>query len=150
MMTIEQIRAIIPHRYPFLLVDRVLEITLHHSLKALKNVTGNEAFFNGHFPHESIMPGVLIVEALAQAFAILAGKSAEAKGEPPTLCLLAGIEKTRFKRIVTPGDQLILDVELSTNKHGIYKGCGTASVDGVVACVTNLVSVRQKIEGAAL
>lgn len=146
MMTIEQIRATIPHRYPFLLVDRVLEITLDQSLKAIKNVTGNEAFFNGHFPHESIMPGVLIVEALAQAFAILANKSAEAKGDSQALCLLAGIEKTRFKRVVIPGDQLLLDVQLSTNKHGIYKGLGTASVDGVIACVTTLVSVRKKIE----
>lgn len=150
MMTIEQIRATIPHRYPFLLVDRVLEITLGQSLKAIKNVTGNEAFFNGHFPHASIMPGVLIVEALAQAFAILANKSEEAQGEPQALCLLAGIEKTRFKRIVIPGDQLILDVQLTTNKHGIYKGIGTASVDGVVACFTTLISVRQKIEGGLL
>jgi len=150
MMTIEEIRATIPHRYPFLLVDRVLEITLNQSLKAIKNVTGNEAFFNGHFPQGSIMPGVLIVEALAQAFAILANQSAAANGEPQALCLLAGIEKTRFKRVVTPGDQLLLDVQFTTAKHGIYKGIGTASVDGAVACFTTLISVRQKIEGASV
>jgi 3-hydroxyacyl-[acyl-carrier-protein] dehydratase len=147
MMNIEEIRATIPHRYPFLFVDRVLEITLHHSLKAIKNVTANDAFFNGHFPQESIMPGVLIIEALAQAFAILANKSCEEKGEEKALFLFAGIEKTRFRRVVVPGDQLLLEVELLPVKHAIYKGLGTASVNGEIACVTTLTSVRKKIEG---
>jgi 3-hydroxyacyl-[acyl-carrier-protein] dehydratase len=149
MMTLEEIRNTIPHRYPLLLVDRVLEIELNKSLRALKNVTATEIFFNGHFPDHAIMPGVLIVEALAQSLAILATKSYQENNndlnnEP--LFLLTGIDDTRFKRMVIPGDQLILDVELISNKHKIFKGRGIASVNGEIACTTTLMSIYRKIE----
>ncbi|WP_312450855.1 3-hydroxyacyl-ACP dehydratase FabZ [Exiguobacterium sp.] len=135
MYTIEQIKEVIPHRYPFLLVDRILEVEEGKRAVGIKNVTANEEFFNGHFPEYNVMPGVLIVEALAQvgAFAVL--KMEENQGK---VAFFAGIEGCRFKRQVVPGDQLRLEVELTKVRGPIGKGRATATVDGEVACVAEL------------
>src|ERR1700731_1931922 len=111
----------LPHRYPFLLVDRVLECVAGQHCLALKNVTVNEPFFVGHFPNRPVMPGVLIVEALAQAAGILAYKSTNTLPEEGILFLFAGIDKVRFRRVVEPGDQLRLEVKLIWNKREIWK-----------------------------
>jgi len=121
MMDIHQILKQLPHRYPILLVDRVLELEKGKRIRALKNVTINEPFFTGHFPHRPVMPGVLTLEALAQAAALL---SFDAQGVTPddkTVYYFAGIDGARFKRPVEPGDQLILDVEVDRVRAGIYK-----------------------------
>ena len=135
MYTIEQIREVIPHRYPFLLVDRILEVEEGKRAVGIKNVTANEEFFNGHFPDYNVMPGVLIVEALAQvgAFAVLKMEQNQGK-----LAFFAGIENCRFKRQVVPGDQLRLEVELTKLRGPIGKGRATATVDGEVACTAEL------------
>ncbi len=112
MMNIHQILKQLPHRYPFLLVDRVLELEKGKTLKALKNVTMNEPFFEGHFPHRPVMPGVLMLEALAQAAALLAFDALNTSPNDETVYYFAGIDGARFKRPVEPGDQLILEVEL--------------------------------------
>ena len=124
----------LPHRYPFLLVDRVLELERGKSLRALKNVTMNEPFFVGHFPHRPVMPGVMILEALAQAAAILAFDNIDVRPDDKTVFYFAGIDRARFKRPVEPGDQLILHVTLDRIKSGIVKFTTAARVDdGVVA-----------------
>ncbi|MGP4106127.1 3-hydroxyacyl-ACP dehydratase FabZ [Virgibacillus sp. L01] len=130
-MDIEQIKETIPHRYPFLLVDKVVEIEEGKRVTALKNVTANEPFFQGHFPNYAVMPGVLIVEALAQAGAIAVLGMEENKGK---IGFLAGLDKCRFKRQVKPGDQLKLDVEIIRVKGPIGKGKAVATVDDEVAC----------------
>ncbi len=131
-MLIEEIKKVIPHRYPFLLVDRVLELE-EEKITAVKNVTVNEEFFNGHFPGQPIMPGVLQVEALAQAGAILLMKQ---KVEDPenNLMVFTGIKNCKFRRQVVPGDQLKLEVELGMMRRNFVTMIGTASVDGEVAC----------------
>ncbi len=130
-MNIEEIKKILPHRYPFLLVDRVLEVDAE-SIKAYKNVTANEEFFNGHFPGQPIMPGVLQVEALAQAGAIMLMSQAE---DPEnTLMVFTGINKCKFRKQVVPGDQLMLKVELGSKKRNFVTMTGKATVDGKVAC----------------
>jgi 3-hydroxyacyl-[acyl-carrier-protein] dehydratase len=131
MLTIDQIKEIIPHRYPFLLVDRILEVEEGHKAIGIKNVTANEEFFNGHFPDYPVMPGVLIVEALAQVGAVAMLKKEENRGR---LAFFTGIDKCRFKRQVKPGDQLRLEVEMIRFKGAIGKGKGLATVDGEVAC----------------
>ncbi len=130
-MDIEQIKETIPHRYPFLLVDKVIEMEEGKRVTALKNVTANEPFFQGHFPSYPVMPGVLIVEALAQAGAIAVLGMEENKGK---IGFLAGLDKCRFKRQVKPGDQLKLDVEIIRVKGPIGKGKAVATVDDEVAC----------------
>ncbi|MBP1948826.1 3-hydroxyacyl-ACP dehydratase FabZ [Virgibacillus litoralis] len=130
-MDTEQIKETIPHRYPFLLVDKVIEMEEGKRVTALKNVTTNEPFFQGHFPNYPVMPGVLIVEALAQAGAIAVLGIEENKGK---IGFLAGLDKCRFKRQVKPGDQLKLDVEIIRVKGPIGKGKAVATVDGEVAC----------------
>lgn len=130
-MDIEQIKKILPHRYPFLLVDRVLEVDAE-SIKAYKNVTANEEFFNGHFPGQPIMPGVLQVEALAQAGAIML--MSEAEDPENTLMVFTGINKCKFRKQVVPGDQLMLEVELGSKKRNFVTMTGKATVDGKVAC----------------
>ncbi len=144
-MDIHQILKKLPHRYPILLVDRVLEVEKGKRIKAIKNVTINEDFFNGHFPHRPVMPGVLMLEALAQAAALL---SFETLGEAPddnTVYYFAGIDGARFKRPVEPGDQLILEVELERMKAGIFKFKAWASVDEERAVEAELMCTMRKI-----
>lgn len=132
----QKIKEIIKHRYPFLLVDRVLELEEGKKAVAIKNVSVNEEFFNGHFPGYPIMPGVLIVEALAQVSAIV---MLTKEGNEGRLGLLAGIDKCRFKRQVIPGDQLRLEVEITRVIGAIGKGKGIATVDGEIVCETELI-----------
>ena len=127
---IHRIKEILPHRYPFLLVDRVLDYTLGESLTAIKNITFNEPFFQGHFPQRPVFPGVLILEALAQASALLASHSDEAQTEEQIILLFAGIDNARFKRPVEPGDQLTLNVKQTNYKRKIWKYSTQASVEG--------------------
>lgn len=144
-MNIESILQSIPHRFPFLLVDRVLEIELGKSLLAIKNVTINEPFFAGHFPIRAVMPGVLIVEALAQAGAILAYKSID--GQPDaSLFYLGSIENARFKKVVVPGDQLHLKVELQKRRGNVWKFKGIATVNGEIVCTADMLSAEGKID----
>lgn len=131
MMDIEQIKQTIPHRYPFLLVDKVTEMEEGKRVVGLKNVSANEPFFQGHFPEYAVMPGVLIIEALAQVGAMAVLGKEENKGK---LGFLAGVDKCRFKKQVRPGDQLQLEVEIIRFKGAIGKGKGIATVDGEVAC----------------
>ena len=145
MMDIHQILKQLPHRFPFLLVDRVLSIEKGKSIKALKNVTINEPFFTGHFPHRPVMPGVLMLEAMAQAAALL---SFDAQGITPddtTVYYFAGIDAARFKRPVEPGDQLVMDVELLRAKAGIYKFKGVARVGEDIACEAELMCTMRNV-----
>jgi 3-hydroxyacyl-[acyl-carrier-protein] dehydratase len=121
MMDIHEILRRLPHRYPILLVDRVIEFEKDKRIKAIKNVTINEPYFIGHFPHRPVMPGVLMLEALAQAAALLSFASQERTSDEKTVYYFAGIDGARFKRPVEPGDQLMLDVTLLRHKAGIYK-----------------------------
>lgn len=142
-ININEILTILPHRYPFALVDRILEIKLEESIRALKNVTINELFFTGHFPGNPVMPGVLILESMAQTMAILAVRTFEARGVKKTgneIFYFAGIDKVRFKQPVVPGDQLILEVRLTRQKKDIFKAEGIATVNGVVVCTAELMA----------
>jgi len=144
-MNIQEVLRFIPHRYPFLLVDRVLELELDKSLVALKNVTINEPFFTGHFPEKPVMPGVLILEALAQAAAILACKSTDWKpGE--SLFYLGSIENARFKKMVIPGDQLVLRIEVQKRRLQVWKFTATATVNGEVVCTADMVCTEGKVD----
>jgi len=131
MLDTQKIKEIIKHRYPFLLVDKILELEEGKRAVGIKNVSANEDFFNGHFPHYPVMPGVLIVEALAQVSAVVMLTKEGNKGR---LGLLAGIDNCRFKRQVKPGDQLRLEVDITRLKGPIGKGKGRATVDGELAC----------------
>jgi 3-hydroxyacyl-[acyl-carrier-protein] dehydratase len=147
-MTTMDIHAILkklPHRYPILLVDRVLEIDKGQRIKALKNVTINEPFFMGHFPHHPVMPGVLMLEALAQTAAILSFDAIDSEADDKTVYYFAGIDGARFKRPVSPGDQLILEVELDRAKSGIYKFRAKATVDGELAVEAQLMCTMRKL-----
>jgi 3-hydroxyacyl-[acyl-carrier-protein] dehydratase len=135
MLDAQQIQDIIPHRYPFLLVDRILEVEGEKRAVGIKNVTVNEEFFNGHFPGYPVMPGVLIVEALAQVFGVIMLGKEENKGK---IGLFAGIDACRFKRQVKPGDQLRLEVEVTRLRGPVAKGKAVATVDGEVACEAEL------------
>jgi 3-hydroxyacyl-[acyl-carrier-protein] dehydratase len=142
-MEIQEIVSLLPHRYPFLLIDRVLEFEFAKSLVAIKNVTYNEPFFSGHFPEQPVMPGVLILEALAQAAGIIILKSYPEVTCADYLFLLAGVDNVRYKRMVVPGDQLKLHVELMAHKQNIYKFKGVASVNGEIACSAELMNARR-------
>jgi 3-hydroxyacyl-[acyl-carrier-protein] dehydratase len=144
-MDIHQILKQLPHRYPFLLVDRVLEIDKGKSIRALKNVTINEPFFEGHFPHRPVMPGVLMLEALAQAAALLAFDALDTSPTDDMVYYFAGIDNARFKQPVEPGDQLILHVELLRMKAGIFKFKARADVDGKPAVEAELTCAMRKI-----
>jgi 3-hydroxyacyl-[acyl-carrier-protein] dehydratase len=142
-MDIHEILKYLPHRFPFLLIDRILEIKEGESLIALKNVTMNEAFFVGHFPNRPVMPGVLILEALAQAAGVLAYKSTNTSPETGTLYLFAGIDNARFRRVVEPGDQLRLEVKVLKTKREMWKLESAAYVGEELACSAELLSARR-------
>ncbi|MGA8513781.1 MAG: 3-hydroxyacyl-ACP dehydratase FabZ [Burkholderiaceae bacterium] len=145
MMDIHKILKQLPHRYPFLLVDRVLEIDKGKSIKALKNVTINEPFFVGHFPHRPVMPGVLMIEALAQAAALLSFDMMGTTPDDKTVYYFAGIDGARFKRPVEPGDQLILNVTLDRMKAGIFKFKANAMVGDELAVEAELMCTMRTI-----
>ena len=144
MMDIHKILKQLPHRYPFL-VDRVLEIEKGVRIKAIKNVTINEPFFTGHFPHRPVMPGVLMLEALAQAAALLTFDTLDSAPDDDTVYYFAGIDGARFKRPVEPGDQLTLEVQLDRMKAGIYKFKAKAKVGDELACEAELMCTMRKI-----
>jgi 3-hydroxyacyl-[acyl-carrier-protein] dehydratase len=144
-MDIHQILKQLPHRYPILLVDRVLEIDKGKTIRAIKNVSINEPFFNGHFPHRPVMPGVLMLEALAQAAALLAFDALGAAPDDKTVYYFAGIDGARFKRPVEPGDQLILEVALDRMKAGIFKFKAKAKVGDEVAVEAELMCTMRSI-----
>ncbi len=141
-LDVKDIEKILPHRYPFLLVDRVTELVPGERLVGYKNVSINEPFFQGHFPGNPVMPGVLIVEALAQAAAILMRDGQESDLIP----LFMGIDRARFRRRVTPGDQLQLEVEIRQKRRAVCKGHGRATVDGKVAAEAELMAMFAKRE----
>ena len=145
MMDIHQILKKLPHRYPFLMVDRVLEIDSGKRIRALKNVTINEPFFTGHFPHRPVMPGVLMLEAMAQAAALLAFDAAGVQMDDKTVDYVAGIDAARFKRPVEPGDQLVMDVSLERARAGIYKFKGVTRVGEEIACEAELMCTMRTI-----
>jgi len=145
-MDIHEILNHLPHRYPFLLVDRVLELEIGKSIHAYKNVTINEPFFTGHFPHHPVMPGVLIMEALAQAAGILSFKT---MGEMPTedsVFSFVGIDEARFKKPVMPGDQLHFHVGIERQMRGIWKYDAVAKVDGEVVASAKLMCAKREIQ----
>ena len=145
MMDIHEILKQLPHRYPFLLVDRVLELEKGKRIKAIKNVTINEPFFVGHFPHRPVMPGVLMLEAMAQVAALLAFDALGTTPSEKTIYYFAGIDGARFKRPVEPGDQLVMDVSLERMKSGIFKFKGTARVDEQLACEAELMCTMRTV-----
>jgi len=147
-MDIHEILKYLPHRYPFLLVDRVISCEPGKSISALKNVTMNEPFFSGHFPHYPVMPGVLIIEALAQAAAILTLKTANRETNEDSLYYFVGIDGARFKKPVQPGDQLILKATILRERIGIWKYSVQAEVDGRVVTEAELMcTMRTKSQG---
>ena len=145
MMDIHQILKQLPHRYPILLVDRVLELEKGKRIRALKNVSINEPFFGGHFPHRPVMPGVLMLEALAQAAALLAFDTLGVTPDDKTVYYFAGIDGARFKRPVEPGDQLMLHVELARMKSGIFKFKARATVADELAVEAELICTMRRI-----
>jgi len=145
-MNIHDILRKLPHRYPMLMVDRVLELEHGKRIKALKNVTMNEPYFVGHFPRRPVMPGVMMLEALAQAAALLSYDAVDAKPDDKSIYYFAGIDSARFKRPVEPGDQMILDVTLERMKAGIFKFQARASVDGETAVEAGLMCAVRTVE----
>lgn len=145
MMDVKEIREYLPHRYPFLLVDRVTELTLGESIVAYKNVTVNEPFFNGHFPDHPVMPGVLIIEAMAQAAGVLGFKTMDKTPQDGSIYYFVGSDKLRFKRPVVPGDQLQLEAKIISEKRGIWKFECKASVDGELACSATILCADRKV-----
>jgi len=144
-MDIHEILEYLPHRYPFLLIDRVVEVVPGKSIHAYKNVTINEPFFVGHFPHHPVMPGVLIMEALAQAAGILPFKTEDKKPTQSDVFYFAGIDDARFKRPVMPGDQLHLHVEIERQMRGVWKFKGEARVDGQLAAEARLMCAKRDL-----
>jgi len=145
MMDIHEILNRLPHRYPLLLVDRVIELEKGKNIRALKNVSINEPYFVGHFPHRPVMPGVLMLEALAQAATLLALVTTDSVLDEKSVVYFAGIDGARFKRPVEPGDQLILDVTLDRAKAGIYKFTGKVYVGEHVAAEAQLLCTMRRI-----
>jgi 3-hydroxyacyl-[acyl-carrier-protein] dehydratase len=145
MMDIHEILKQLPHRYPFLLVDRVIELEKGKRILALKNVSMNEPFFGGHFPHRPVMPGVLMLEALAQAAALLAFDTLGVTPDDKTVYYFAGIDGARFKRPVEPGDQLMLHAELDRMKSGIFKFKARATVADELAVEAELICTMRRI-----
>ena len=147
-MEIGEILEYLPHRYPFLLVDRVLSCEPGKSIVALKNVTINEPYFQGHFPNYPVMPGVLIIESMAQAAAVLTFHSEKARPDKRSVYFFVGIDNARFKRPVVPGDTLRLEVEIQRNVRGIWKFAARAAVGEVTAAEAELMCTVRNIKGA--
>jgi 3-hydroxyacyl-[acyl-carrier-protein] dehydratase len=145
-MNIHEILEYLPHRYPFLLLDRVISLELGKEIVAIKNVTINEPFFPGHFPYHPVMPGVLIVEAMAQAIAVLSFKSTGAKPSEDTVYYLAGVDNARFKKPVMPGDQLVLKMSVERLVRGVGKYKGQAMVNGEVVAEAELICVLKTVK----
>ncbi len=143
-MDINEVKEYLPHRYPFLLVDKVIELNLGESIVAVKNVTGNENHFNGHFPGLPIMPGVLIIEAMAQAAGILGFKTLDKKPADGSIYMFAGVDNARFKKQVVPGDQLILKAQYVSDRKGLWKFQCQAFVDDVLACSATILCIDRK------
>ncbi len=144
-MDITEIMKYLPHRYPFLLVDRVLELVLNEHIVAIKNITMNEPQFPGHFPHHPVMPGVLMIEALAQAAGLLAFKSAGKEISPNSVIYFVGIDGARFKRPVVPGDQLRMEAKLLRHTRGIWKFAAKGTVEGQTACEAELMCTLKEL-----
>lgn len=144
-LDINQIKEYLPHRYPFLLVDRVLNWESGKSITAIKNVTANEEFFNGHFPHKPVMPGVMMIEAMAQTAALLSFLTMGKKPGQNEVVYFAGIDGARFKRPVGPGDQLVMEVEISRVARGIWKYRAKATVDGQLAVEADLMCTMRSV-----
>ncbi|AJC50310.1 3-hydroxyacyl-ACP dehydratase FabZ [Coxiella endosymbiont of Amblyomma americanum] len=142
-METREIKQYIPHRYPFLLVDRVIAMEKHKSLIAIKNITANEPFFMGHFPVRPIMPGVLIIESLAQSAGILIVKSLNLPEYHKEIYFFAGVDNARFKRIVEPGDQLVLEIKVLKSGR-LWKFEGEAKVEGKLACRAEFITIKDK------
>ena len=145
-MNINEILRLLPHRYPFLLIDRVTDYKVGEFLRGYKNVTFNEPFFNGHFPQRPIMPGVMILEALAQATGLLAFRTVDRAANNDSLFFLVGIDKARFKRPVEPGDQLALEVRVVNSKRGIWVFEGEATVDGRLAASAQIMCTERGVD----
>lgn len=145
MMDVNEIRKYLPHRYPFLLVDRVVELVEGESIVAYKNITVNEEVFNGHFPQNPIFPGVMILEAMAQASGILGFKTMGKQPEDGSIYLFAGVDDVRFKRPVVPGDRLQLESRVISEKRGIWKFECKATVDGVLAASATILCADRKV-----
>jgi len=145
-MNINEVKNFLPHRYPFLLIDRVINLEVGKSLTAIKNVTFNEPHFAGHFPDQPIMPGVLIIEALAQATGILAFKSEVGKPQTGQIYMLVGVDKVRFKKMVEPGDQLEIYAEIITVKRGIWKFNCRATVEGQLITSAEILCTQKSAE----
>ena len=145
-LDIHEILKHLPHRYPFLLIDRVTEYEVDSHLYGFKNVTHNEPYFTGHFPQRPVMPGVLILEALAQATGILAFKSTDRVPDEKSLYYFVGIDGARFKRVVEPGDQLILKVKYLKRKRGIWKFEAVASVDDELVCAADIMCAEREVQ----
>lgn len=144
-MNVKDVQELLPHRYPFLLVDRVTDLVQGESIQAYKNVTINEPFFTGHFPGEPIMPGVLIIEAMAQVAGVLGFKAQPEKANGDFIYVLCGVDKARFKRQVVPGDRLDMHVKLVTTKRNILKFSGEASVDDNLVASAEFMVAEQKV-----
>ena len=144
-MDVKEIREYLPHRYPFLLVDRVTTLNLGESMVAYKNVTINEPFFNGHFPDHPVMPGVLVIEAMAQAAGILGFKTMDKTPQDGSIYYFVGSDKLRFKRPVVPGDKLQLDAAIVSEKRGIWKFDCRASVDGQLVASATILCADRKV-----
>ena len=144
-MTIDEIKEYLPHRYPFLLIDRIVSFEKDKRIVALKNVTVNEPFFPGHFPHHAVMPGVLIVEAMAQAAAVLSLKSHGHKNDGKWVYYFVGIDGARFKRPVTPGDQLLIEVEAGQVRRGMAKFTAVAKVGAAVVAQAELLCALREL-----
>ncbi len=144
-MDIYEVMKHLPHRYPFLLVDRVVDFKAGEYLKAIKNVTVNEPFFPGHFPHRPVFPGVLMLEAMAQASGILAFKTTESLPSDDSLFYFVGIDDARFKKPVEPGDQVVMEVTVLKRKRDMWKFSAVATVDGKVVCSAELMCAKKDI-----
>jgi 3-hydroxyacyl-[acyl-carrier-protein] dehydratase len=145
MMDVNEIRKYLPHRYPFLLIDRVVDLKIGESIVAYKNITINEGIFQGHFPNYPVFPGVLILEAMAQACGVLGFKTMNKTPEDGSIYLYAGIDDVRFKRQVVPGDQLYIEARKLSDRRGIWKFECVAKVDGLLAASATILCADRKV-----